>query len=103
MKEGPKTRMLSAVSAEAVRIPNGSSHHLLKFALICSLLATEHAARYLTPIVPLIQNELLNTAQRPYWGAKGLQRHPKYVERHPKTRSLSEVVRSGTVGLEQVW
>src|SRR5215210_869444 len=40
MKEGPKTRMLRAISAEAVRIPNGSSHHLLKFALICSLLAT---------------------------------------------------------------
>src|SRR5215212_3332947 len=35
MKEGPKTRILSAVSAEAVRIPNGSNHHLLKFALIC--------------------------------------------------------------------
>ena len=64
MKEGPKTRILSAVSAETVRIPNGSSHHLLKFALICSLLASGHAARYLTPTVPLIQNELLNTAQR---------------------------------------
>src|SRR5215210_8408285 len=64
MKEGPKTRMLRVISAEAVRILNGSSHHLLKFALICSLLTTGHATRYLTPTVPLIQNELLNTAQR---------------------------------------
>src|ERR671933_936326 len=38
MKEGRKTMMLTAVSADAVRIVNGSNHHLLKFAaLICSL------------------------------------------------------------------
>src|ERR671926_1431469 len=38
MKEGRKTMMLRAVSADAVRIVNGSNHHLLKFAaLICSL------------------------------------------------------------------
>src|SRR5215207_8890607 len=40
MKEGRKTMMLDAVRAEAVRIHNGSNHHLLKFALICSLHAT---------------------------------------------------------------
>src|SRR5829696_7193030 len=39
MKEGRKTMMLDALSAEAMRIHNGSNHHLLKLALICSLLA----------------------------------------------------------------
>jgi hypothetical protein len=90
MKEGPKTRMLRALSAEAVRIPNGSNHHLLKFALICPPLATEHAARYLTPKVPPIQNDLLNTAQRALVeerkGYKGAQNRSKDTA---KTRSLS--------------
>ena len=59
MKEGPKTRILSAVSAEAVRIPNGSNHHLLECVPICSpLLAIRHDARHLTPKVPPIQNDL---------------------------------------------
>src|SRR5918998_3671064 len=91
MKEGRKTMMLDAASVEAARIHNGSNHHLLKFALICSLRATgsrrlvsifscalrsglscvercftlfEYGARYLTPAVPLVQNNLPNTAQR---------------------------------------
>src|SRR5215210_959354 len=51
MKEGPKTRMLRAISAEAVRIENGSNHHLLKFALICSLLATGSRLRRLVSIL----------------------------------------------------
>lgn len=59
MKEDPKTRILSAVSADTVRIPNGSSHHLLKCVPICSpLLAIRHATRHLTPKVPPIQNDL---------------------------------------------
>ena len=46
MKEGPKRRILSALSADTVRIPNGSSHHLLKFALIYPpLLATKHTTK----------------------------------------------------------
>src|SRR5215217_7396166 len=83
--------MLSATSTERFRMPNGSNHHLLKSALICSLLATgslrlvsifscalrsglscvercfalfEYAARYLTPKGPLIQKDLPNKAQR---------------------------------------
>jgi hypothetical protein len=51
IKEDPKTRMFNAVSAEAVRIPNGSNHHLLKFALICSLLASGSRLRRLASIL----------------------------------------------------
>ena len=51
MKKDPKTRMFNAVSAEAVRIPNGNNHHLLKFALMCSLLETRSRLRRLVSIL----------------------------------------------------
>src|SRR5215216_1946925 len=127
MKEGRKTMMLDAASAEAVRIHNGSNHRLLKFALMCSLLATgsrrlvsifscalrsvlscvercfvlfEHGVRYFTPAVPLIQNDLPNTAHRALIESARATKMPKIVSRKTpkKPRSLSEVVRSGTVG-----
>ena len=70
----------------------------------------EHGARYLTPTVALIQNNLPNTAQRAlieerkgYEDAQNRSKDTQKTRLLSETRSLSEVVRSGTVGLRHVW
>ena len=122
--------MLAAVSAEAVRIHNGSNHHLLKFALICSLHAT--GSRRLVSIFSyglrsglscndvslssstahdilrlqchLYKTTWPNTVQRALIEErKGYEDAQNRSKDTQKTRSLSEAVRSGTVGLRHVW
>jgi hypothetical protein len=46
--------MLTAIRAETLRIPNGSNHHLLNFAPICSLLPTGSRLRRLVSILFLV-------------------------------------------------
>src|SRR3954447_6007629 len=105
--------MLNAVSAEAVRIQNGSNHQLLKFALICSLMvigpcprrlvsilscaissglscivrvspSLEYTAQYLTPTVLLIQTTYLTQPSI-------LLTRSNKVTKTPKTRLTAKI------------
>src|SRR5215207_8383703 len=58
--------MLTAISAETFRMPNGRYHHLLKFfALICSLWPSRSRVRRLVSILSLGIHPLLCPTLRP--------------------------------------
>jgi len=66
--------MLNAVSAEAVRIHNGSNH-FLRFALIRSLPATGSRLHYAISYAysaTYTKRPAEHSTARAYWGAKGL-------------------------------
>jgi hypothetical protein len=64
IKEGPKTMMLVAISAETFRMPNGNNHHLLKFALICSLPPRRSRVRRLVSILSCALHSGLSCVER---------------------------------------
>src|SRR5215216_2624905 len=82
-KEGGKTMITNALSAEAVRIQNGSNHHLLKFALIRSLLTTGSRFWRLVSILSCIHPLLCSTLRSPMRRKNGA--HPPLRARRAKS------------------